>query len=349
VETNKEIDITFNPSAEAAVASSIDETVAESKFSEGGLFSIEAVLAMLGGMMLIFGIIALVLMVLMVWFMARILRKAGFAWPLALLLLIPGLNGLMFLILLMILAFVDWPIYEKFAAISEHMNIQDDGDEPLIDENMKVEEEPEVKLDDSAGFKKPGAKQGPESNGVPLPGESNHTKGTLDADKLNQPQDKPETPAPQPQEKEEVKPAAPQPEAEKKDEPEITLSGGGLASEQKPQKPEEDKSDSLPPQEQPKDIAQDKGPAPGTPQPEPQEPQAAKPEPEEKAAKQPKPEEMPKTDLTGDPLPEAQPELKLPDNENDSELKLPDEADKKPDIPSPEKGDEADKKEEDKE
>jgi membrane protein implicated in regulation of membrane protease activity len=342
VETNKDIEITFNPAAEAAVAGSIDETVAASKLSDGSLFSIEAVLAMLGGMMLIAAIVTLVLSIVMVWFMARILRKAGFAWPLALLLLIPGLNVLMFLILLMILAFVEWPIYEKFAAVSEHMNIQDDSDEPVIDENIKVEEEPEVKLDDTASFKGAAAEGGSEANGVPLPGESNHTKGTLDSDKLTQPQEKAQTQAPEP--KEAAKPAAPQPEAEKKDEPEITLSSGGLASE----KTEEEKKDELPPLEKPKDVAQDKGSAPGLPQQEPQKPKADKPVPDAKKQQLPKSEESPKTDLTGDPLPQAQPELKLPDNEDESELKLPDEPDKKADTPSPEKGEDADKKEEDK-
>lgn len=50
-----------------------------------------------------------------VWPACRICSKAGFPWPLGLLALIPGIN----LVLLCVLAFVEWPIHRSKNSISE--------------------------------------------------------------------------------------------------------------------------------------------------------------------------------------------------------------------------------------
>ena len=218
LDSNNEIDITFVPGSAAAAAGSLDEAVSSSRISSPMDFSLNSIMPLLGGMALILLIPLVIVVILNVWFFARILRKAGFSPALAFLLLIPGLNGLIGLILLMILAFVDWPVYEKFAALSDQMN--DFTDDLVIDEPVVVTEAPEIKLDDTANFSKQEDASNKETGGVPLPGESNHTMGSLDSEKLSQ------------EKSEDANPVSEAPSA-----PEIILSNGGLTSEEKKEEP----------------------------------------------------------------------------------------------------------------
>jgi hypothetical protein len=286
VETAKEIDITFAPASGAAAATSLDETVAASRLSSPLAVSPQAVLAMFGTTMIAVYVIANILVSLIwVWFFARIFRKAGFSPAPAFLLLIPVLNGFIMLILLMVLAFVDWPVYEKFAAMSSQFN--DINDEPVLDEPVLAQEQPEIKLDDTAAFSRLDKSQDDISNGVPLPGESNHTKGSLDSNKLT-----PEQP-----------PAEP-PKEESGDKPQIVLSNGNIAGD-KPKADDQPEETALPPQKPPL------------------EPVA--PEPQVEMPAQPEEKPQPSEDAAAPAIPEppAQEELKLPEMPKDEVPKLP--------------------------
>jgi hypothetical protein len=69
-----------------------------------------------GTAFLIVGLVGLVVIVFSIWCWWRILSKAGYSGPLSLLLLIPGINGMVVLILFLILAFGEWPVLAELNA-----------------------------------------------------------------------------------------------------------------------------------------------------------------------------------------------------------------------------------------
>ncbi|MHB8177545.1 MAG: hypothetical protein ACYDA5_05265 [Vulcanimicrobiaceae bacterium] len=66
-----------------------------------------AAASLFGGLMLLWMVIGLAFFVFFIWLYWRILDKAGLQGPLALLNLIPGLGNL---VVLLILAFSEWPV-----------------------------------------------------------------------------------------------------------------------------------------------------------------------------------------------------------------------------------------------
>lgn len=66
------------------------------------------------GLVFIF-IFALVITALVITCFWQILKKAGYPGPLSLLILVPGLGQLAALIIIIMLAFGKWPIYEKLS------------------------------------------------------------------------------------------------------------------------------------------------------------------------------------------------------------------------------------------
>jgi len=68
----------------------------------------------IGMMLIIIGVI-LTLIIVPIWLFCRIFKKAGYPAVLGILMVFPVIN----LILLMILAFLDWPIYRKFESFVE--------------------------------------------------------------------------------------------------------------------------------------------------------------------------------------------------------------------------------------
>ena len=67
-------------------------------------------------------IIPLIIGIISVWLFWRIFKKAGFPGPLALLMFVPVVN----LAMLLILAFLEWPIYRKFSIGGENKQIKKD-------------------------------------------------------------------------------------------------------------------------------------------------------------------------------------------------------------------------------
>ncbi|HTI13029.1 MAG TPA: hypothetical protein VL461_00460 [Dictyobacter sp.] len=70
-----------------------------------------------GGFVLIFIAIAIVVVVLYVLVLWRILSKAGYSGALSLLVLIPGVGTIAGLILMIVLAFSEWPVYRELNAL----------------------------------------------------------------------------------------------------------------------------------------------------------------------------------------------------------------------------------------
>ncbi len=66
-----------------------------------------AAAGLFGGLMLVWMLVILAVVVFFIWLYWRILDKAGLQGPLALLNLIPGIGNL---IVLLILAFSEWPV-----------------------------------------------------------------------------------------------------------------------------------------------------------------------------------------------------------------------------------------------
>ncbi len=282
IETNKEITITFVPAVGTAVAASLDETLASSTISSPLDFSFNTILALMGGMAIIILIPFVLVSLLCVWFFARILRKAGFSPAPAFLLLIPVVNGLVVLVFLMILAFIDWPIYEKLAAVSGHMSNVDD--EQVLSEPTITAEEQEIKLDKTSAFSKQARAADSAAEGVPFPDVSNKTMGSLDSDKLQQ-----------------EEPAKPELQGKVPDDDEIILSGGSLAGEKPAEEP---KKEELPPQQ---------------PSIEPEKPKENEPEPPEEDIAEPKNPSMPEINEGDLKMPDinSEDELKLPDASED--------------------------------
>ncbi|MDP8261527.1 MAG: hypothetical protein P9M01_04205 [Candidatus Kappaea frigidicola] len=69
-------------------------------------------LGMSGVIILIFALAITALVVTCFW---QILKKAGYPGPLSLLVLVPGLGQLAALIIIIMLAFGKWPVYEKLS------------------------------------------------------------------------------------------------------------------------------------------------------------------------------------------------------------------------------------------
>ncbi len=219
LDTNKEINVTFTPAGGDAIAGSLDEAIANSGITNPMDFSASSLIALCLGMGLVLLIPFVIVSILSVWFYARILKKAGFSPALAFLLLIPVLNTFIGLVILMILAFVDWPVYGKFAAITDQIN--DPDDELVADvEPVVITEEPEIKIDDTSSFNEYVDSSEEKNGGVPLPGESNHTRGPLDSEKLSQDESKSEAPI-----------------SETPANPEIILSSGNLPGEESKEEP----------------------------------------------------------------------------------------------------------------
>jgi hypothetical protein len=320
LDTNKEIDITFMPSAAAAVAGNLDAAVASSAISSPMDFSAAAFMTLLGGMALIIMIPYILVSLLYVWFFARILRKAGFASGLAFLLLIPVANGLIGLILLMILAFVDWPVYDKFAAINEQMNESDD--DLVVDEPVVITEEPEIKIDDTSAFSKKPDTSGNNNEGVPLPGESNHTIGSLDSEKIA-----------------EEKPKSDIPDKAPESGPEIILSNGSLKDKENQTKPSEDKlASQTPPLETPESSQDESLTSP----PKDEAPKVI--EIPDVESPQPEAPEQDVVEPAAPSMPQAnEDELKLPEVESEDELKLPETPDTEPKLPLEDEKEDKDK------
>jgi len=169
-----------------------------------------------GVIVLIFVLAITALIITCFW---QILKKAGYPAPLSLLILVPGLGLLAALIIVIMLAFVDWPVYGKFAAITDQINDPDDelaaDDEPVV-----ITEEPEIKINDTSSFNGYVDSSEEKIGGVPLPSESNHTRGSLDSEKLPQDESKSEAPI-----------------SETPANPEIILSSGNLPGEESKEEP----------------------------------------------------------------------------------------------------------------
>jgi hypothetical protein len=101
----------------------------------------------------------------MIWW--QIYKKAGFYPALGLLMLIPGIN----LIMLMVLAFLDWPIYKKFSRAEEEKLPAKDNLSEKKDEELKLSPEPKIIIDKSLPLKTKKEKAEEEESGLDLPTE----------------------------------------------------------------------------------------------------------------------------------------------------------------------------------
>ena len=327
LDTNKEINITFTPAGADAIAGSLDEAMANSGISDSTKLSAASLIALFLGMGLFLLIPFVIVSILSVWFYARILGKAGFLPALAFLLLIPVLNIFIGLIILMILAFVDWPVYGKFAAITDQINDPDDqlvdNDEPVV-----ITEEPEIKLEDTSSFNGDVDSSEKKNGGIALPGESNHASGSLDNEKPSQNKPKSEAPI-----------------SETPANPEIILSKGNLPSEESKEEPiKEDLSLETPSIEPVEPVKLEENEPPKRieiPDVEPQVPQVPIVKDNElpQAGLSQPDVDKPETPSIQDNNEDA---LKMPDVASVDELKLPDAPEDKPKLPT-EGEEEADK------
>jgi len=83
----------------------------------------------IGMILIIIGVI-LTLIIVPIWLFCRIFRKAGYPAVLGILMVFPVIN----LILLMILAFLDWPIYRKFESFVEKEEEEEEASTLVSDE-----------------------------------------------------------------------------------------------------------------------------------------------------------------------------------------------------------------------
>ncbi len=314
IETNKEIEITFTPAVGVAAAASLDEVLASSMISSPLDLSFNTIYAFMGGMAIVMLIPLVLVSLLCVWFFARILRKAGFSPAPAFLLLIPVVNGLVVLALLMILAFIDWPIYEKLAAVSSQMNKVDD--ERVLPEPTTAVEDLEIKIDDTAAFSKRAEATNAEVGGVPLPNVSNRTMGSLDSDKLQQ-----------------EKPPKRESQEKTTDGDQIILSSSYLAGEKPAEEPKKEELLSQQSSIEPVKAGENK------PSKIIEIPDVEAGEPKDESGgfseEEPKKEDLPPKQDVVEPKNPSMPEineedLKMPDLNSEDELKLPDISEDKP-------------------
>ena len=161
IEPEEKISNTFLPGASAAEAG---VTASATPMDDMGaeMFSGIGAVAM-GGASLVILVISLIPIAVLIWFFCRIFRKAGYQAALGLLMLIPVVN----IIMLMILAFVDWPIYERFRAMREGGM----GDMPEPEGPEVPAGEQEIKLDEQLPVEQK-EKDGDETEpALPLPSE----------------------------------------------------------------------------------------------------------------------------------------------------------------------------------
>ena len=110
-------------------------------------------LAGLGGLTLtlILSIISSLVIIVPIWLFWKIFKKAGFPGPMGILMIIPFVN----LIMLMILAFLEWPIYKKFASLKQGVeaNKQGTSSTKRDNEESNLSEDHKIILDKSLPLK----------------------------------------------------------------------------------------------------------------------------------------------------------------------------------------------------
>lgn len=104
---------------------------------------IKGFIALGAGLILIFLISFFIVVIVTIWLFSKIFRKAGYPAALGILMPLPFIN----LIMLMILAFLDWPIYEKLSSLNE------EDSEPNDIPEREPDEEPKVKLNEPLKLK----------------------------------------------------------------------------------------------------------------------------------------------------------------------------------------------------
>ncbi len=134
--------------------------------SEALPLSFPALMAMGIGFIILIGAAILVPGIVCAWLFSRIFRKAGYPPALGFLMIVPFVN----LVMLLILAFIDWPLYDKFAILSEQES--DTLDEP-IGSDIPAGEELRIKLNKNSLSQKKKAEPTASNKPVlPLPSES---------------------------------------------------------------------------------------------------------------------------------------------------------------------------------
>ena len=83
-----------------------------------GHFNMDAMPFVMVLIFLIIGLVSLVVMALAVWLHCRIFSKAGYSWAFGLLVLVPFGQ----LIVLLILAFGQWPIHQQMQILHDQAN-----------------------------------------------------------------------------------------------------------------------------------------------------------------------------------------------------------------------------------
>ncbi|MCK4518912.1 MAG: hypothetical protein KAU12_02225 [Candidatus Omnitrophica bacterium] len=116
-----------------------DSNTAISVNGDGWPINIPAIMAMGIGIIILIGAAILIPGIVCVWLFLRIFRKAGYPAALGLLMILPVVN----IVMLLVLAFIDWPLYDKFAVLSEQE--LDTLDEP-IESDVPAQEESRIKL-----------------------------------------------------------------------------------------------------------------------------------------------------------------------------------------------------------